>query len=409
MDPAKQEGGRGGDLIDAIADWLMTQALGETSMERLVVGCCARLWSAGIPLQRVLIAYRTLHPLFTGVGHIWHRDGPLRTERYDQRRPDTAAAFDHGPHGWMMRSNVSYLRRHLVGPDAVLDFPVLEELRDGGATDYLAFMGPFVEEGLDGIMGSWSTDRESGFSDQDIKTLLRIQRRLAVACKVTIKDQNAHNVLATYLGANAAAQVLGGQIRRGAGRNQHTALWYSDMRDSTRLSETLAADDFFGILNRYFECTAGAVLAEGGEVVLFIGDAVLGIFPIDSGVASEEAACAAAIAAARRAGRDLAELNRARAADGLEAISFGLGLHVGEVKYGNIGVSERLQFDVIGRAVNEVVRLEQLTKSLGHRVLASATFAGRLPLPWRSLGRWELRGLDEPREVFALPGLAEEG
>lgn len=154
MTHEQQTEGRASDLIDAIADWLMTQALGETSMERLVEGCCARLWSAGVPLQRTLIAYRTLHPLFTGVGHIWRRDAPLRTERYDERQPRVAAAFDRGPHGWMLRSGVSYLRRRLVGPDALLDFPVLTELRDGGASDYLAFMGPFVAAGVDATPAS---------------------------------------------------------------------------------------------------------------------------------------------------------------------------------------------------------------------------------------------------------------
>lgn len=395
--------GRTSGLIDATADWLMTQALGDTGMERLVAGCCERLWAAGVPLQRALIAYRTLHPLFTGIGHIWRRDRPLVTERYDQRQPDGAAAFDRGPHGWMLRSGVSYLRRRLVGPDALLDFPVLPELRDEGATDYLGFIGPFVDQRVDGILGSWTTDREGGFTEEDIAILLRIQRRLAVACKVTIKDQIARNVLATYLGAQAGAEVLSGRIARGDGRTVHTVLWYSDLRDSTRLSEMMPVDEFFLLLNRYFECSAGAVLAEGGEVVLFIGDAVLGIFPIGPAPAAEHDACRSAIAAARRAERDLARFNQERAGAGQAPLALGLGLHIGDVKYGNIGVPERLQFDVIGPAVNEVVRLEGLTKSLGRNVLASGTFARCMPLRWEALGRYELRGLGEPREVFALP------
>jgi len=389
-------------LIDATADWLMTQALGDTGMEHLIEGCCQRLWAAGIPLERVMIGYRTLHSLFTGVSHIWRRDGPLITERHDQRQPEAAAAFESGPHHWMLRSGVSYLRRRLTGPEALLDFPILIGLRDSGVTDYLGFIGPFVDEGVDGILGSWATDHEAGFSNLHVQILLRIQRRLAVACKVTIKDQIAHNVLATYLGSEAAEEVLSGKIQRGDGRTMRTVLWYSDLRNSTQLSESLPVDAFFTLLNRYFECSAGAVLAEGGRVVLFIGDAVLGVFPI-ADTTRETVAREAAIAAARRANRDLARFNAERAAAGLDALALGLGLHVGDVKYGNIGVPERLQFDVIGPAVNEVVRLEGLAKTLGRQTLASGAFARGLPLPWQALGRYELRGLGTPREVFALP------
>jgi adenylate cyclase len=302
----------------------------------------------------------------------------------------------------MLRSGVSYLRRRLTGPDALLDFPILTELRDHGATDYLGFIGPFVDEGVDGILGSWATDHEAGFSEEDIRILLRIQRRLAVACKVTIKDQIAHNVLGTYLGSEASEEVLSGKIQRGDGRTMRTVLWYSDLRNSTQLSESLPVDAFFTLLNRYFECSAGAVLAEDGRVVQFIGDAVLGIFPI-ADPTRETSAREAAIAAARRAARDLARFNAERAGQGLDSLALSLGLHVGDVKYGNIGVPERLQFDVIGPAVNEVVRLEGLAKTLGRQTLASGAFARGLPLPWHSLGRYELRGLGTPREVFALP------
>jgi adenylate cyclase len=397
-----KDANRTSGLIDATADWLMTQALGDTSMERLIEGCCRRLWAAGVPLQRVLIGYRTLHPLFTAVSHVWRRDGPLIAERHDQRQPEAAASFERGPHHWMLRSAVSYLRRRLTGPDALLDFPILTELRDHGATDYLGFIGPFVDEGVDGILGSWATDHEAGFSEEDIRILLRIQRRLAVACKVTIKDQIAHNVLGTYLGSEASEEVLSGKIQRGDGRTMRTVLWYSDLRNSTQLSESLPVDAFFTLLNRYFECSAGAVLAEDGRVVQFIGDAVLGIFPI-ADPTRETSAREAAIAAARRAARDLARFNAERAGQGLDSLALGLGLHVGDVKYGNIGVPERLQFDVIGPAVNEVVRLEGLAKTLGRQTLASGAFARGLPLPWHSLGRYELRGLGTPREVFALP------
>jgi adenylate cyclase len=179
----------------------------------------------------------------------------------------------------------------------------------------------------------------------------------------------------------------------------HAVIWYSDMRDSTRLADTLKEEDFLSSVNAYFECTAGAVMAHGGEVLRFIGDAVLAIFPIRNGDARD--ACEAAMAAARDAERRLQELNGEREAQGLESLDYGLGLHVGDVMFGNIGVPERLEFSVIGPAANEVARLEGLTKSLGRRTLVSAEFARHLPNELESLGKHALRGVGAPVEVLA--------
>ena len=256
-------------------------------------------------------------------------------------------------------------------------------------------------------MTSWMTDRASGFGEWDIDQLQRVSRRLAVACKVQIKDQIARNVLDTYLGPDAGRLVLSGQIRRGDGRRLHAVIWYSDMRRSTTLAESMPAEDFLALVNSYFECTAGAVLAAGGQVLRFIGDAVLAIFPVgecasDAPVPAECGSCRAALDAVREAERRLSALNDERVAAGLEAIDYGLGLHVGEVIYGNIGVPERLEFSVVGPAANEVARIETLTKQLGRRVLASAGFASFAPGSWESLGEHRLRGVGRPVEVFGL-------
>lgn len=393
-------------LIDTVADWLMAQALGESGVENLVEGCCNRLRAAGIPLWRALVSFRTLHPLFDSVWLIWRRGEPLGTLEmpHDQRGSEI---FRQSPFHHMVETGVPFLRRHLVGEEALLDFPVLSEFRDLGATDYLACLVPFGAAGArgedDGILGSWATDRPGGFSDQDIRSLLRIQQRLAVACKVMIKDQIARNVLTAYLGPNAGRRVLEGHIRRGDGETIHAVIWYSDLRSSTRMADTMPAMEFLGLLNTFFECTAGAVLAEGGEVLMFIGDAVLAIFPIRDGEASARQACEGALAAARGAVARLAEVNRKRADAGHAPLAFGLGLHVGDLMYGNIGVPERLEFSVVGPAANEAARLEDLTKSLEQTILVSGEFSRNLPLAWRSLGHHDLRGVGEPLEVFSLP------
>ena len=394
-------------LIDAVADWLMTQALGETEMEALIDGCSNRLRAAGIPLLRSHVAFRTLHPLLEAVSLTWRRGQGVETTGHPHGSGDLEQ-WRQGPYHHMMETEIPYLRRRLEGPEAVRDFPILDALHGEGATDYLAYMVEFggivADEGLRaGICGSWTTDRESGFSDSDLRSLLRIQRRLAVACKVTIKEQIARNVVTTYLGPEAGNQVLQGHIKRGDGETVHAVVWLSDLRDSTRMADTMKVDDFLRVLNGYFECTAGAVLAHGGEVLMFIGDAVLAMFPIRDGAASAPAACEAALAAARDAKARLAAFNRERAGTEVDTLSFGLGLHVGDVVYGNIGVPDRLQFTVVGAAANEVARLEDLTKPLDRRILASAEFADNLPIAWESLGVHELKGVGQRREVFAAP------
>jgi len=390
----------GGSLIDGVADWLMTQALSEVTLENLLDGCCARLAAAGVPLERSHIAFRTLHPLFHAIGLTWQRGRGVASESFPRGDPVMSDRFRQGPLFHMIESQIPFLRRRLTGDEALLDFPALVEFRDQGLTDYLGFMVRFSDDPDDGIVGSWATDRASGFSDRDIQTLRRIQRRLGVAFKVHIREQIARNVLTTYLGPKTGLRVLDGQIHRGDGETIHAAIWYSDLRNSTRLAAKLAPDAFFHLLNRYFECTAGAVLDAGGEVLLLIGDAVLAIFPLGPGV-REVTACRKALAAAREAKVRLARTNEMP--DAGPSLKCGVGLHIGKVMYGNIGVPERLEFTVIGRAVNEVARLEGLTKTLDSGILVSADFARHLPLEWEALGAHKFEGLDGPQEVFAPP------
>ena len=381
-------------LIDTVADWLMDQALmGAPSVEQIVDGCCARLSAAGIPLWRSYVAFRTLHPLLSVVAVDWTRDGGVETTGYRHDDVEMNLDWQNSPLNRIMTSRVPMLRRRLSGPEAMRDFPILDELRDGGATDYLAFVVPFNAEWDDGVIGSWATDRASGFSDGDIRALLRIQQRLAVACKVKIEDEISRNIVDAYLGPNAG--------QRGDYESIHAAIWYSDLRDSTGLAEALPPDRYLMLLNDYFECTAGAVTAEGGEVLLLLGDAVLAIFPIGKAADASQAACAAALRTVAESARRLAAANRDRGDE--PHLACGIGLHCGDLMFGNIGVPERLQFTVVGPAANEVARIHDLAKQLARPVLVSDVFARQLPLEWQPLGRHELRGIASAREVFAPP------
>ncbi len=385
--------------IDEAANWLIDQALGDTSLEDLFQGCCERLIQAGIPISRGYVTFRILHPLYFSMGLTWVTGEPLLHENYGHEpRGPLSDDFKRSPFYRMIMGNEHTLRRRLVGDQAELDFPVLAEFRDAGGTDYLGFAIRFGGNEFDGMAGSWLTDRPSGFSQSDIQSLLRIQQRLGVACKMRIREQIARNVVTTYLGTLAGQRVLDGQIQRGDGEAMSAVIWYSDLRGSTVMADTLPSDEFVQALNDYFECAAGAVQAEGGEILAFIGDAVLAIFPLDDAPDGAARACARALSASKGARERLVAVNARRSG---RPLSFSMALHLGEVRFGNIGVPERVSFSVVGPTVNEVARLEALTKELDQPVLASAAFVQHSGNGWQSLGEFTLRGVGKPIEVFA--------
>jgi adenylate cyclase len=242
---------------------------------------------------------------------------------------------------------------------------------------------------------SWTTDRAGGFTDLDIWFLADLVPLLALRLEIEAARFEAGVLLATYLGAEAARRVLAGDIRRGEGRTIRAALWYSDLRGFTALADR---SNVIAVLNRYFECAVGAVEAEGGEILKFIGDAVLAIFPADADAGT---ACAAALRAAYDADRRLAVENESRRTAGQAALAQTVALHLGDVTFGNIGGPDRLDFTVIGAAVNELARLEELAPALGDTIVASGSFAAACPCPLLARGRHRLRGVADPIEVFA--------
>lgn len=391
------------DPVDEVVDWLMVRALDDIDAEMVVGACCDRLLSAGLPLWRVLVSFRTLHPLVSAVSVQWQRDQEVASVDHLHGIDENTEEWRYSPFAHMLETNTLVMRRKLEGPDAVIDFPVLRERQSAGATDWLGCAVQFSSRGQAGIIASWATDRPGGFRDDEVEALLRVQRRLAVVLKIAIREQTASNVLSAYLGAESGSRVLQGQIRRGDGEAIRAVVWYSDMRNSTAIAGALPPRALLKVVNTYFECTAGAVLAAGGEVLQLIGDAVLAIFPVRDGKNAEAEACDRALEAARDA---LARRDAVRAAGSgphLATLSFGIGLHLGDLVYGNVGVPERVEFGAVGVVVNETARLQDLTKSIGMPVLATAGIARQRPEAWRALGSHSLRGLDAPHEVFGLP------
>jgi adenylate cyclase len=235
-----------------------------------------------------------------------------------------------------------------------------------------------------------------------IDALGRITRPLARVVETQVLERLSINLLNTYVGRSAGERVLKGTIRRGGAETISAAIWLSDLRDSTRWAETLPPRDYLALLNEHFDCLVPAIERQGGEVLKYIGDGVLAIFPLEK--RSRDAACHAALAAERAARAATAALNARRAAAGREPIRYGLALHIGEVLYGNIGAANRLDFTAIGPAVNLVARLGALAGALGRDTLLSAEFAKHCPDATEPLGAHALRGIGRPADVFGLKG-----
>ncbi len=393
-------------LVNGINEWLVDQALSEPDIVGMFEALCSRIHAIGIPLGRARLTWPTLHPLFQAETILWARGKPTEFEQFVHQ--DTASeAWLRSPMKYMFDNNVDVLRRKLEGPSKLLDFPVLEEVAEQGMTDYLV-----IRTGLSiknetatakqlGIIATWSADREGGFTNDELEALQRIQRRFAVACKTVIQSRIARNISETYLGREAGSRVLSGSIRRGDGNETRAVVWYNDMRNSTALADTMPGKDYIDLLNEYFDCTATPIIEAGGEVLDFVGDGVLAIFPYND-VEQQMAAIEAATTALRNVLKARDELNGRRHENGLFPINFGIGLNTGTVMFGNIGISRRLAFSVIGPTVNEVSRIESLTKATGMDALVTTDIVALQPENWVSIGKQRLSGVAEEIELFTF-------
>ncbi|MCQ0987046.1 adenylate/guanylate cyclase domain-containing protein [Jiella marina] len=388
-----------------VREWLLTEAMGKPRLDDLFYKLCVRLTGIGLPVARARLNWPTLHPLFRAEMISWHRgERRARLDHFHHQDANTDA-WQKSPLRYMVDEALPIFRRRLAGPEKLTDFAILEELADEGYTDYVAFLSGYEQPGLflnsrhAGIIVIWTSDRPTGFTDEDIDILEQIQRSLALVCKSVIQAEITTNIVETYLGRQAGRSVLEGNIRLGDGAKTRALVWYSDLRDSTHLTGSLSSDDYLALLNDYFECAARPAIRVGGEVLAFIGDAVLVIFPLEE---KPEGECltACVLDAVAESFRMRDQVNARRREAGLDTINFGIGLNVGEVVFGNIGVPERLAFTVIGPTVTEVARIEKLTKTLDTNVLATDHVARLMPGRWASVGAHRLDGVEEPKELF---------
>ncbi len=390
--------------FELVLQRIVRKVLADENYAGVFEAFCDELASAGVPLLRAHLTMYTLHPLVSSVGLTWLRGHGVEVTRWEYT-PAPTDEWLRSPLYWMLSNKQWELHRNLRDKDAVREFAVFPDFRKLGATDYVALMTPFGDpetafERRDGILTSWLSDAPEGFSEHHIEAIKRLQPFVGLVSKLSKHDYTARNVLSAYLGEDAGCRVLEGQIRLGDVEHIPAVIWFSDLRDSTAMAERMPVEVFLQAVNAYFSCTAGAVLEHGGEVLRFIGDAVLAVFPVATNESPTRAAHQA-LAASREARQRLATLNEGRAAQSEEQLAFGLGLHVGELLYGNIGVPTRIEFSVIGPAANEVSRLESLTKEVGEPVLVSRAFKEAVDLPWRNKGIYRVKGVGDGMEIFA--------
>jgi adenylate cyclase len=409
-------------LIAPIVGWLHRQALEGTDASTTLEGFCARLLDIGVDLERAVVGFLVFHPQFDGINFAWEQGAP-RAERHAVTRADILRSSP-SPFFHMQCTGTSELRYRLDDPasGSSLPFPVLEQFRSRGLTDYFAFFEPFggaadpriwseLPEGVvvyDGITGSFATARLGGLGEDGLAILRKLVVPLAVAIKAAATQEMAETIFGTYLGAASGRSVLRGQVRRGEGRIIHAVVWHSDLRGSTALAESLPLEDYLATLNAYYDCIIEAIAAEGGEVLKLIGDGVLAMFPFEAGTGAGAAACQHALVAARDALDRLVEVNIRRSETGMAEIRCGIALHAGDIMYGNVGSTQRLDFTVMGTAVNEVCRLETLCKVLAVPLIVSEAVASLHPKQMRSLGQHTLRGVGRPIEVFSPLMLDQE-
>ena len=383
--------------LESVATWLYTEGRFIADPMTMTEVLMEKLDAAGARIDRLRISCGTLHPQLVAVGLSWTREDGAR--------------FWSGAHGVQQTdayigSPIQHVHQHATPLRQRIDprpqedeHPIWQELRSTGIRDYLAMPMVFADRTVN-VM-TVSTREPEGFSDDDVARLLALTNLLTPHMELLVMRRTVLGLLDTFVGKRISERILQGQVKRGDGEKISAAFWYSDLRGFTALSETQPVDQMLRLLNDYYEYCAAAAAARGGEILQFIGDAILIVFEIKDPARTDEV-CAAALDAAVDAFDTIAVVNNRRRRAGQPIIEFGLGLHLGTVTHANVGAPNRLAFNVVGPAVNMTARIQGMTKELQIPLLMSQDFAQRVTLPVESVGRHDLRGIARSQELFRL-------
>ncbi len=393
------------ERLRGVLHWLYEEAgplLPRTSL--FFGGFCAALRRAGLPVERASLHLRQLHPQFAARTLLWNADAGGAVEQDRRHGVSNTPLFLRSPVK-PIYEGAPAIRRRLDGSDA-LDYPVLDDLKEQGYSDYT--IRPVRYSAKQPMALSIATKAPQGFSERDLAILDALLTPFGSLLELAETRRTTGLLLDTYLGPQAGRQVLAGDILRGQGRHIEAVVWMSDLRNFTELSNSLPLDKVITLLDAYFDAMCGPVRERDGEILKFIGDSVLAVFPIPEGQAGCPVATHRALEAAEQAIERLEALNDELAGQELPRLRAGIALHSGEVMYGNVGAADRLDFTVIGPAVNLVSRLGPLARDLDPPIVVSARLAGYLDRPLRRLGAFALKGFAETQEAYALAEPVEQ-
>jgi adenylate cyclase len=385
------------DDLGLISDWLAEGARSAPTPPVLMGELCERLVASGLPLWRVAVFVRTLHPNVFGRSFVW-RPGAGVTAGTADFDVVESEEFRTSPLAELFGSRLE-VRRRLADIATDGNSPFLRDMRDDGVTDYIAMPIVFTNDSLHAV--SWTTRQPGGFTDHQVAALRSVVVPMARLIEILTLHRTAIMLLETYVGNRAGERILAGQIRRGHTETLQAAIWLSDLRGFTPLSDRLPPETVVEVLNRYFDCQVGPILRHGGEVLKFMGDGLLAVFPIAGG--GDTAPVCRRVLDAARESRALVDALRYSDRDhAIESFRFGLALHVGKVLYGNIGGGDRLDFTCIGPAVNLAARLEKIAGRLNRTVVASSEFAQAFADGWIDLGEFPIAGFARQERVYGL-------
>lgn len=383
---------------EEIIDWVLTTGRLEKNPQNFFTQLCNKLMDAGIPVVRFRVGFQTIHPQLDIWAFIWNKSDNITVEWGGEHGIRESSSYYGSPAEWVHTHQKTFRRRLDKNLDPETDHNVLFEQAKEGLTDYIMMPMKFVDSTIPII--TFVTNHEDGFSDETVEFLERLALIVAPVIEVYATRKVATTLLDTYVGHRSGTKVMEGQIQRGDGEEIEAAIWFSDLRNFTELSNEMPQEAFFDMLNTYFQIISDSVSEENGEILKFIGDAVLVVFPTDSS-RSKQDVCSAALRSANTALEKLNEVKQQKSS-WAQQLQFGIGLHFGKANYGNVGSESRLDFTVIGNAVNLASRLETLTKDVDESLLTSREFADAIETPTHKIGEFELKGITHPQAVYAV-------